>query len=104
MQLTLFERESRAPPKRPSSQKYRTPLEKHEVKSPWSKPDRNGNLFWEKMHKELEKLPEPYREFFNYITIDAAPRHLEGLEKCLRLWNKAAEFDRVDFDESRGRL
>lgn len=107
MQLNLFE-QTTAPPKDPPKPqeppRYRVPLDRHEVKSPWGTPDKKGNLFWEKMHKELEKLPPHFREFFNYITQGAQPEHLDGLEKALRMFNKATEFDRIDFDESRGRL
>lgn len=100
MQLTLF---GQTPPPA-KAETCRIPMEKHEVKTPWGNPDGKGNLFWQKMHRELEKLPERYREFFNYVTSEAKPEDLDGLEKCLRMFNKASEFDRIDFDESRGRL
>lgn len=103
MQLNLFEANTRAPPKPPAQPKYRVPLENHDVKSPWGAPDRSGNLFWEKMHKALGKIPTEMREFFNYVTQQARPDDLEQLEKALRMFNKATDFDRIDFDESRGR-
>lgn len=95
---------SRAPPKTPSPPKYRLHIEKHEVKNPWGKSDGKGNLFWQKMHKELEKMPVEIREHFNYLTIGARPEHLDAFEKALRLLRSASEFDRVDFDVSRGML
>ena len=102
-QGTLFAN-PREPPPPTAPPRFRVPLEKHDVKSTWGTPDKHGNLFWQKMHKELEKLPQCYREFFNYVTQGALPEHLDGLEKCLRMFNRANEFDRIDFDESRGRL
>lgn len=93
-----------APPAPLSPPKYRVPLEKHPVKSKWGEPDKDGNLFWQKMHKELEKLPKPVQEFFNYITQNTLPEHLDGLEKALRMFSRANDYDKIDFDESRGRL
>lgn len=101
MQRTLFE--TRAPPK-PEPPKYRVPLEKNPVKSPWSHTDKHGNLFWQKMHKTLEKMPVEMREFFNHVTQLARPDDLDQLEKALRMFNRANEMDRIDFDVSRGRL
>lgn len=103
-QGSLFAMAQPSEPPKPAPPKYRIPLEHHQVKEPCGTRDRKGNLFWEKMHKELEKLPERYQEFFNYITIGAKPEDLDRLEKCLRLFNKADNWERIDFDESRGRL
>ena len=106
-QGSLFNRQApRAPPppRSPAPRpRFRTPLEKHDVADPWGRADAKGNLFWQKMHKELEKLPVETREFFNHITIVSRPEVLDGLEKCLRLFNKANDFDRLEFDEGRGR-
>lgn len=85
-------------------ERFRTPLENHGVKSPWGSRDKKGNLFWEKMHKVLEALPEREREIFNYLTAGAKPESLDEFEKALRMFNRASNFDRIDFDESRGRL
>ncbi len=101
-QLSLFG--GPPPPPPPPPPKYRVPLERHPVKSPWGEPDKHGKLFWEKMHKELKKLPQEHQEFFNHITMLSRPEHLDILEKCLRMFNRATNYDRIDFDESRGRL
>ncbi len=100
-QGSLFDRQK---PRGPPTPKYRAPLEKRPVKLPWGFPDKRGNLFWEKLHKELEKLPVEHREFFNHITIVSLPAHLDILEKCLRMFNRATDYDRIDFDVSRGML
>lgn len=101
-QLSFFGPRPQAPPAPPP--RYRVPLEKHTVKSPWGAADKRGNLFWEKMHKELEKMPAPMREFFNYVTQGAHPDELEKLAKAIRMFCNATNYDRIDFDESRGRL
>lgn len=93
---------ARDPPPRPP--RFRLPLEKREVKNPWGARDSKGDFFWEKMHKELEKMPEPMREHFNHLTAGTNPEHLEAFEKALRMFNRATNFDRIDFDVSRGRM
>lgn len=102
MQLNLFE--TRAPPEPPPPPKYRVPLERHEVMAPMGKPDAKGGFFWQKAHKELEKLPESDREYVNYITIGRHPDDINRIAKALRLIASADNYDRIDFDESRGRL
>ncbi len=109
-QLSLFgvtspKQESRSPPtqiKKPP--RYRVPLENHKVKDPWGEPDKNGKFFYEKLRNALSKLPIEHQEFFNHITQLSLPEHLDGLEKCLRMLRMATEYDRIDWDESRGRL
>lgn len=101
MQGSLFE--TRAPP-HPKREQYREPLERHPVKNPTGDPDKKGNLFWQKMHKTLEEMPVLYQEIFNYLTAGAKPENLDQFEKALRMYNRASNWDRIDFDESRGRL
>lgn len=84
--------------------KYRLPLERYEVKSPWGGRDGKGNQFWEKMHRELEKMPVELRERFNDLTAATQPEYLDRFEKCLRLLRNANEFDKIDWDVSRGKL
>jgi hypothetical protein len=106
--------ETRAPPPAPEpdvSGKYRVPLEKYEVKSPWGVPDKKGTMFWQRMHKQLEMLPLDMREFFNFKTIGTNCEQIEQFGKDVRkLARIIAEYqsgnpcDHCDFDESRGRL
>ncbi|MCD8349109.1 MAG: hypothetical protein LUC93_00670 [Planctomycetaceae bacterium] len=98
--------EPRAPPapRPPPPPKYRVPLERHDLKKPYGKPDAKGGFFWQKAHKELEKLSEEEREFVNYITINRHPDGVLAMAKVMRLIGSAGNMDLVDFDESRGRL
>lgn len=104
MQLNLFDREARSPPKPPERPRFRVGLERYKVSRPCGQPDKRGKYNYERMHDELGKLPEMYRERFNDLTIELPEEIGKQFLKCFKMFMNFGNDDLMDFDESRGRL
>ena len=96
--------ESAAPAPQPQRPKFARKMEEFGgVKNPWGKPDKKGNYFYQKIRKEVEALPSQDQELFHFVTTLPMVR-FEALLKAFRLFGNATDFERIDFDVSRGEL
>lgn len=78
--------------------------DRYPVKSPYGKPDKRGKYPYQKLHDEIDKLPEVYRDWFYALTTDFTVVVSKQFYTCFRMYMAFDDADLMDYDESRGRL